>query len=281
MTPDESAQQLTAYLLGRLAEDEAELLEDRYFVDPAAYAELQAVEDELIDAYVRGELPGAERAQFERLFLPSAARRNRIGMARHLNRLVQRGLPRSALTGHARQRPWRQGLALIAAGCALGILYWATGSSEVARDSRGSPTTSAAASDQRLAPQVSPNLEPSRWPPPLTGPESVAGLTLRPLLRGVAQSNRLVVYPSTARIHLEIELEIKKYKKYDAVFRNADDQVVWRARDLQVVNDALACDLEAQRLPPGAYTVTTVARDAAGAEHSEGEFSFELRRAEP
>ena len=45
------------YLLGRLPEEAEAELERRYLADDALFEELLAIEDDLRDAYVRGELP--------------------------------------------------------------------------------------------------------------------------------------------------------------------------------------------------------------------------------
>lgn len=58
-------QKLAAYLLGNLPVAEQDEMADRYFVDDAFFAKLQDVENDLIDDYVRGQLPVAERRQLE------------------------------------------------------------------------------------------------------------------------------------------------------------------------------------------------------------------------
>jgi hypothetical protein len=57
-------------------------VEDRAFADPDCLSALEAAEADLIDAYVRGELPPADRRGFERRFLTSPRRRNKVEFAR-------------------------------------------------------------------------------------------------------------------------------------------------------------------------------------------------------
>src|SRR2546423_10847228 len=72
---------IIAYLLGELPEHEQEAFEARYFSDDALFAQLLAIEDELLDRYARGEVTLAEGARFERHFLNSATRRKRLRVA--------------------------------------------------------------------------------------------------------------------------------------------------------------------------------------------------------
>ena len=52
---------LVCYLLGALPEEEQVEIEERAFRDQQYLQNIQAVESELIDAYVRGELTLGER----------------------------------------------------------------------------------------------------------------------------------------------------------------------------------------------------------------------------
>lgn len=77
----EGAQQ-TRYLLGGGSEAERERLEAEFFADDDAFQTMLTAEDDLIDAYARGELSAAERKQFEERFLTAAEGRERVQFAR-------------------------------------------------------------------------------------------------------------------------------------------------------------------------------------------------------
>jgi hypothetical protein len=79
---------LLKYLLGKLSEQEQVQLEDRAFTDADYLASLEGAEADLIDSYVRGELPPAERRDFERRFLASPQRRSKVEFARALTRVI-------------------------------------------------------------------------------------------------------------------------------------------------------------------------------------------------
>lgn len=83
MKPDSVNQTLMVdYLLGVLPESDLELFESRFLQDESLFEELQEVEDELIDDYVNGSLSTEQQSAFERYFLRSSARREKLEFAR-------------------------------------------------------------------------------------------------------------------------------------------------------------------------------------------------------
>src|ERR1051325_6273806 len=89
MSVDINNEKLIArYLLGELPEEQQVEIEDRAFSDKDYLASITAVENDLIDEYVRGELSGADRQRFETRFLASAERRKRVEFAKALRTVV-------------------------------------------------------------------------------------------------------------------------------------------------------------------------------------------------
>jgi len=70
------------FLLGLSSEEERTLLEERFFADDAHFEELEILEDELIDGYVRDELPADECSDFERRIATSSSLRERVEFAK-------------------------------------------------------------------------------------------------------------------------------------------------------------------------------------------------------
>jgi anti-sigma factor RsiW len=105
---DERAELIVRYLLGGLSPAERERLEGEYFGDDAFFERVMAVEGELIDSYVRGDLPADDRVRFESIFLADARRRKRVAFARDLlDALVREVSPATlqATTPRARVSP--------------------------------------------------------------------------------------------------------------------------------------------------------------------------------
>jgi hypothetical protein len=86
MTTDLNNEELIVrYLLGELPEEQQIAIEDRAFADSEYLAAVTAIENDLIDEYVRHELSGNDRLRFEERFLASAERRKRVAFAKALS----------------------------------------------------------------------------------------------------------------------------------------------------------------------------------------------------
>ena len=78
------------YLLGQLAEGDAEEVELRLLADADLSDRLEAAESELIDQYLEGELPTEERAQFEIYFLKAPERRDDLALTAALRNAARK-----------------------------------------------------------------------------------------------------------------------------------------------------------------------------------------------
>src|SRR5579864_6383885 len=76
---------LTRYLLGALSPEETERLDELSIVDDEFASRLNAVENELVDAYVRNELPEIDVQKFRSFYLSSAKRRQKAEFAETLH----------------------------------------------------------------------------------------------------------------------------------------------------------------------------------------------------
>lgn len=81
-TKDE--QLLSRYLLEDLSDEERERVEENYIADEDFYMKLLVAEDELIAAYVQGELSRRDRAKFERAYLTNPHRLRKVESTREL-----------------------------------------------------------------------------------------------------------------------------------------------------------------------------------------------------
>ena len=82
-------ERIRAYLLEELSEREAEQFEEQCFAEPEwPTSDLDAAEDDLIEAYVRNELSPDQHRRFEEKFLTTEARKDRVLIARSFLRVV-------------------------------------------------------------------------------------------------------------------------------------------------------------------------------------------------
>ncbi len=79
--PTYNQKSLNQYLLGLLPEPEAERLDELSVTDDSFSAELEAAENDLVDAYVRDELTGETLEQFRNHYLASPSRREKVKFA--------------------------------------------------------------------------------------------------------------------------------------------------------------------------------------------------------
>jgi hypothetical protein len=82
--PTKDKQTSTEYLLGALPEAETERLDELSITDDEFAELLQAAEMDLVDAYVLGELTGADLEKFKTRYLASPARREKVEFAKVL-----------------------------------------------------------------------------------------------------------------------------------------------------------------------------------------------------
>ena len=85
---------LTQYLFRSLSEQETERLDELSVVDEDFAARLNTVENDLVDAYVRGELPAEEARRFQSSYLSSPRRREKVRFAATLVSFEQRAANR-------------------------------------------------------------------------------------------------------------------------------------------------------------------------------------------
>jgi hypothetical protein len=74
-------ERIIAYLLKELPEEELEQFEDECFQQESWPPQIQLVEEDLVDSYLRDELSQERRARFEQNYLTTEARQDRVRMA--------------------------------------------------------------------------------------------------------------------------------------------------------------------------------------------------------
>lgn len=80
--------ELVRYLLHLLPADQAEHFDELSVSDDAFATRLRTVEDDLVDAYIGGEMRAPVLSQFEEVYLATPRRREKIAFARELRRVA-------------------------------------------------------------------------------------------------------------------------------------------------------------------------------------------------
>jgi CHAT domain-containing protein len=103
------------YLLNQISADEQHQIEQRLLTDDEFFDQLQASEDELVDQYLAGNLGRDEAAMFEKHFLITPERRQKLRFAEALRKYVATHsgeLPQTAAAAH-RRTGWRWNFVLV------------------------------------------------------------------------------------------------------------------------------------------------------------------------
>jgi hypothetical protein len=239
-------ERLVDYLLGRLSDLEAEPYDERSIADEDFVWRLRAVENDLVDAYVRGTLAGETRERFETFYMASPRRRERVMLARGLAGSVDLAEPSgapvlvmpAARPAVARALPARwmtaaAAIAVVAVGAMLGLQPWLRTRAAIApaqttaRDHR-SPTLNASSVPAADAPAPP---APASAAPPATSPlTTTAPFDLSPETRAVALVATLTVAAGVDLAAFNLLLESNDFRRYQATLKEpATDRVVWRS----------------------------------------------------
>lgn len=297
------------FLLGNVSESERAEIEDRFLANEDFYQELLITEDDLIDAYARGELPAAERVLFERCCLSTQSGRERVEFAQTLFNSVSN---KAAAVAPARvpDRPvsWWQSLAgaFITRRPALGFTFAAALLVIVLgglwlltdrRQTRPAPEQAQTTQPTPVTPRESPapvetaeqqqptrdeedsNRTPARETPKRTAPV-IATFTLLPgLVRGESGAGSLVLPAGATEVRLRLTLEGETHKKYRATLSTPEGRKVW-GRDVtngsSMKSDQLTLSLPAELLKGGDYVLDLSGTNAAGVWESVADYAFRI-----
>ena len=264
---------LVRYLLGLLPDEEAERLDELAVGDDAVARRLEAVENDLVDDFVRGALDGDVRAQFEAHFLSTARGREKVRFAR--------ALVRSAAAAPERRTPARAHLVSRGLLAAAAVVLVVAGSVFVARQTRDpggpAPTDVARQPDVALPPQTAPT------PPPATAPPTplVVAFALPPARRGIAQPLDIRLPAAASEVILRLELEGDDFPEYAAVVREtATGRILHEASRLrsQAFGDSRIVPLSvpASSLPPTHAVVELTGRKPGEASEPLSTYPFRV-----
>jgi hypothetical protein len=223
MSAVEDTSRISRYLLHEADEREQEEIERRYLTDPEYLALLDAVEGDLIDAYVRRELSHAQRARFEKYFLCTRARRERLQMAEALQqnlRPERKAWPRAALAIAASL--------LVILGLGAAWLFLAT------------------RNPQPATPQVIPQRAETPKPPVTIAVTLLPGLT-----RDSALPQKIVLRPDVEQVRVNALVEL------DGDWRDLRASLgTWTASNLTLNADrTVTIAIPAAQLAPGEHVL--------------------------
>ncbi len=267
------------YLLGRLPDAERDKFEDRYFSDDELHEQLQAIEEELIDAYVRGRLGREDTAAFESRFLLSPERRQKIEFARTLAALPPtdpppREIP-AVLFGWIRRSPAMRwsfvGAAAVIAAVLLVLRFWPTAPPPSVVAKLPSPQQPVHEKREGESEAATKNPHPSPKLPP------VLAFALMPGVRGEGSPNRISIPSGTYRIRLNLAVSADAgFPRYAASIATADGKEVWRDGNLRRNGQTVAIIVSSAVLPAGEYAVRLTGIAGPGTSEDVAGYAFSV-----
>jgi hypothetical protein len=239
-------EKIREYLLGKSTSEDSVLVEERFLADDTFYQQLLVVEDELVDQYLAGLLPEAEREPFENYFLASPERREKLRFTRNLKKYVSRaGADQSPVADLANvvaprnisrppQRPQKK------------FSFW----------SHPIPSYSLAAAAVIVMALVGVNVY---WN---TLPQSgkVLAVELLPgVTRGDATIKQIKVPADTGTVQLKLRgSNFSSYQTFRAIIQTPDGSEISRQDNLRpdpASSDRIICPVSATLLKPGDYNL--------------------------
>ena len=262
---------LTRYLLGTLSADETGRLDELSIADDGFASRLRVVEDDLVDAYVRGELSAETLEQFRSAYLSLAKRREKVQFAEALTRATDR-LPAAAPCerSHTGLPEW----AFAAAACLMlvisGLLFY---QNLRLRDEVNRAQAAIAALRQQERTPAPPPLEKPAPPP-------AVAMVLAPLTRGSRVVPVFTLIPAD-RVRLQLELESNDFARYRAALKDpATSRVLWRGEEVKTTsrgeNSEVFISLPAGILKQQNYTIELTGISAGGAAEFAGSYAFRV-----
>lgn len=304
--------QLIHYLLGLLPDEETERIDELTIVDDDIAARLRGVENDLVDAYVRGTMPADDRARFEFVYLASPVRRRKVEFARGFLPLADRAVASVSPATPATLAPGRPfaGWALAAAAALLLTTGGALLVGELRlRNALADAHTTRAALDQRAIElerellqqrtasadtaseverlradmaaltQRAPSSDTARIP---TAASTMIALVLPPQTRSGAPVAAIAVPPSAQGVAFELQLDASDYPQYEATLQDSTSaRVVWRSGKLTARAGELpsvSIVIPVALLPPQRHALQLVGYDSSGAPHPVGSYGFRVAR---
>jgi len=240
--------QIGQYLLGQLGDSEQQQLEERLMTQDDLFEQLQVLEDELIDEYLKNTLSVQDREDFEKHFLSAPERRKKLRFAafRSYVATANEGTEKEHSKSSFWQTLWAAlrthsptlsyGLPVAVLGAFLGCL-WMAGTvrrlhTEVAqiRTEQGGWQEREQQLQQQLEEQRRRSQELEQQlvlaqaqgqKLPKTPLSTLVALVLTPgLVRDSGTSKRLTISSDTRLVELRLELADQKYENYRVVLQD-------------------------------------------------------------
>ncbi len=304
-TTDNQEVLMRRYLLGELPETEQLALEAEFFADTNRLEQVQNIETDLVDEYVRGVLSNPERQQFEIHYLTTPAHRERVAFAKELLRAAnEQSSPQSV---SSKESFWEKLLASLrapqfafgAAATAIVLIVagtvWLKNQQANWQQQIAKSETERTAERQRLreleaqlAQQNQINSELSAELEKLRAesskPTFLPSVFSFVLLSGVrgGEQQTLKLPPGAEQIRLQIKLENNDYSRYSASIRAVGGRQNLNSQSARATSSpngtTVSVTFPANKFSNGDYILTLTGIDPTGAREELNRYFFRLSK---
>jgi hypothetical protein len=253
---------VTGYLLGFLSPEEMERCDERSIADEEFAWRLSAVENDLVDAYVRDELSGETLDRFRSAYLASPRGREKVAFAETFWSTAQRS---AAPQAGGRQAVARPGAALRWALAAAALVVTAIGG-YLFRDNQRLRGLLAHTQSERVAlEQRTRDLQSRLDAQPPTARPTVS-LVLLAQTRGAGQPPSISAMRAD-HLRLELELESDDFPDYEFVLKDSTgSRVLFRGGQLKSANRRVSVEFSAALLKSQTYLLELSGTSAGATE---------------
>lgn len=295
-------QKFKDYFLGKFSVAEAETFEEEIAASAELTEEGQIAESALVDDFLRDNLSAADRKLFEKNYLVTEARRERVRLAAALWQIA--GEPKkttAAETAGGFWLNWRVAFAACAAILLVGaavFLWFKPRGEEIVRQENvnnapvttienrsAAPLENAEIKNQNTNISINSNKTVSPTPSPKSSPSPKPTVPQTPtfaaftLLPGTLRSEGeqfIKLPPNVAKINLRLNLpkDARQYKIYSAVLKTADGETIATFSNLKSLN----LTLPAAKLESRTYIIFLEGQTGQNAPESVAEYTFRVRR---
>jgi len=270
MTKEIDKYKVRQYLLGEMVLEDVEAFDELSVTDADFATVVNAEENDLVDAYVQGELTGGARQQFESYCLSSPRGREKLKFAQTLQTWAERRdvVKESAATATAapqalKSRGIRSSIPRLdlqwGAAAAVVVLLLASGwlsvqNSRLRRQVQSLSTNQTSEREEELKKQLEEQRaattraeeelarlrnereQPNHGAGPdrPSQPTSFASFILTPQLRDVAEIKTVKIPAGTQQVSMHLQLEPNQYSTFRAILlEETTHKVLWRSSELK------------------------------------------------
>lgn len=273
-------QLMTDFLLGNLPEEETERLDEMSLVDDDFANRLQTAENDLVDAYVKGELSGTSLTQFKSNYLRSSKRREKLEFAETLHKQLNKpdykdhGLDSFPAPRHSFR--WLPAAAAIVMLMFGSYLFFENVSLQNQLQQMQAEKESIRHRELELQKQIA----ELKHQPGDSKQDTVKLLAfvLLPQTRGINKIPILNIPVGTDYIALTLKCETNEFPGYQAALRDpGTDEIVWKSGNLEAdKNNSVQVQIPASSLKPQNYLMELSGISTSGTAEIVNSYPFRI-----